>query len=82
MGYYAVKWGEIHPSFFIPRPCFLLQTYAIPNPSQSGIIHKPRGQLRGSQPNDHFITQALFSKSDHKGGGGQNTQNFDHVVSG
>ena len=38
-----------------------------------GVIHKPRGQLRGEggQPNDHFITQALFSKSDHKGGGGQ-----------
>ena len=28
-----------------------------------------------------FITQALFSKSDHEGGRwGQNTQKFDHLV--
>ena len=50
-----------------------------------GVIHKPRGQLRGEGglPNDHFITLALFSKSNHEGGrGGKNTQNFDHVVYG
>ena len=36
-----------------------------------GVKHKPSGQLRGrvTQPNDHLITQALFSKSDNEGGG-------------
>ena len=40
-----------------------------------GDIHKPRGQLRG-QPNDHSIAQALFSKSDHEGVGGQKYPKF------
>ena len=35
------------------------------------IINHVRGQLgEGGLPNDHFITQALSSKSDHEGGGG------------
>ena len=36
------------------------------------VIHKPRGELRGSRgwPNDHFITSALFSKVTTKEGGG------------
>ena len=45
-----------------------------------GIIHKPRGQLReeGGWLNDHFITLALFSKSDHERG--FYAQKFYHVV--
>ena len=38
-----------------------------------GDINKPHGQLRGrgvGQINAHFITKALFSKSDHEGGEG------------
>ena len=35
------------------------------------VIHKPLGQLRGrGYPKYHFITKALFNKSDHEGGGG------------
>ena len=50
-------------------------------------IHKPRGQLlmgegRGGYPNDHFITTAFFSKSDHEGEGVINTLKSDHVVYG
>ena len=52
-----------------------------------GVIHKPRGQLRGEggYSNDYFVTLVLFSKSDHERGGEEgvkNTQNFVHVVYG
>ena len=49
----------------------------------SNINHVDSLGGRGGYPNDHFITQALFSKSDHERGGGvKNTQKIDHVVYG
>ena len=40
-----------------------------------GVIHKPRGQMRGL-PNDHYLTYALIIKIDHERGGGQKYPKF------
>ena len=37
---------------------------------------------QGGQPNDHFTTSALFSKSGHEGEVGQKYPKNDHVVYG
>lgn len=53
-------------------------------PTEHGVIHKPRGQLRGdgiSQMTILLHTPYLI-KVTTKGGEGQNTQKIDHVVYG
>ena len=70
---------EQSPVYFYPysfRSCHIA--------FQSGVIHKPRGQLRGEGDSQMtiFLHKPYLVKVTMKGEGGKNTQKFDHVVYG